>query len=133
MDSGPSGDEGVAITLTSYTLDPYNATGQYIALAPRQDSDEASMKHLLAVDKKILWITTSILHPGSNRRVRVDWIGSMEAIIMAQHINEGAIPSFIEQTISEDWKRINLWRTIGRTTASGKIAHKHGIPIRYVS
>jgi hypothetical protein len=133
MDSGPFGDEGVATTLASHTLDPYDTAGQYMGLVPRQDPDEASMKHHLAVDKKILCITTSILHPSTNHRVRVDWIGSMEAIIMAQHVDEGAIPSFIEETIVEDWKRINLWRTIGWTTAIGKIAHKQGIPIRYIS
>jgi hypothetical protein len=133
MDKGPSGDEGVATTPVSPTLQPYNAASQYTGLVPRLDPEEASLKHHLTVDKRVLWITTSILHPGSNSRVRVDWMGSMEAIVMAQHVNTSALPSFVEENLAEEWKRSNVWATIRWTTASGRITHNQGAPIRYVS
>lgn len=133
MDTEPCGDEGVATTPASLTVDPYGPAGQYIGLVPLPDPEEASIKYHLAVDKKILWITTSILHPGTNVRVRVDWTSSMEAVVMAQHVDKGAMSYTIEETIADRWKRDNIWETIGWTTASGKITHRQGVPIRYIS
>ncbi|KAF2448329.1 hypothetical protein P171DRAFT_470131 [Karstenula rhodostoma CBS 690.94] len=133
IDPEPRGDEGVETTPASSTLHSYNAAGQYIGLMPRQDPESVSVKHHLSVDKRVLSISTSLFHPGTNTRVRVDWMSSMEAIIMAHHVDTGALPAFIEQNIAEDWKSTDIWRTIGWTTASGRIVHKQGTPIRYVS
>jgi hypothetical protein len=130
-DSEPRGDEGIETTTTNTTLYPYGNTGQYTGVDLRSDPEEATIRYHLAVEKKILWVTTSIVHPDNNR-VQVDWISAIEAMVMANHVVNSTLPAFIEETMTDNWKRDNLWRTIKWTTASGKITHRQGTPIRYI-
>lgn len=125
-------EEGVDDTRATRLM-PFDEEGEYKSLPRFADDCELTVKHYWSQTGRSLSLTSFLCNPSAGTQTVVNWIWSIEAVAAAGHVRSSALPSFAELELAKRLRDEQVWQTVGTSSADGKIVHRDGTPIRYVT